>query len=350
MFNANNTRGSNHRYVNRVARDTIRQSRMLNDGTIPDRTFNKVQWYMVEAVIMGEMLARLSDHSVSKRDKESLIYLGAVMALFDIITDDFKLGRTTINRILENTFSTCGRPESNTETAIEKIYYLYHSMLLATIEREHWIEITEHLSIIKLQVRSDEQFRETISEEHVTGITLGKGGVSALICSAFLQQRDDSFRKAVFEIGGFIQMMNDCQDIHEDTVAGIKTFVHFRKDFSEIYAKLDEQRRKTFQMISSLDYSTNGRRYTLFDLNAMFVVIAYKLKRYADTCDYILDFNAISEMDKKKFRINPFSPRSFVYCSGKIIRFDPEDCEAMPVFKFGQSQLLLTIILPISMI
>ena len=98
MFNANNSFGSYHRMVSRVARETIRQSLMLNDGTIPERIFIKIRWYMVEAVIIGEMLATLTGHSVNKRDKESLIYLGAIMALFDAIVDDFRLPGTVITR------------------------------------------------------------------------------------------------------------------------------------------------------------------------------------------------------------------------------------------------------------
>lgn len=292
---------------------------------------------MVEVVIMGEMLAHLADRSISKRNKESLIYLGAVMALFDVIIDDFKFDRAKINRILENTFSGFERTGSATETAIEKVYYLYHAKLMTTIEKEHWIEISEHLSIIKLQMQSDEQFGQTISEEHITGITLGKGGVSALICSAFLQQKSESFRNAVFELGGFIQMMNDCQDIHKDTAAGIKTFVHFRKNFGEIYAKLDDQRRKTFHLIKSLEYSYSGRRVTLFDLNAMFIVIAYKLQRYAEICNYSLDFKSIAEMEKERFRINPFSLSAVSACLGKILRFSFENFELTPDFKFEKA-------------
>jgi hypothetical protein len=337
MFHANNTFGGYHGFVKRTAKETIRQSHLLNDGSIPDRTYKKIQWYMAEAVIMGEMLARLADHSISKQDKDSLIFLGAIMALFDAIIDDFRLDRAAVLQILENTFSPVrGRPSPDA-TAVEKVYYLYLDKLTRIIEKEQWAEISDHLTIIKLQMDSAEQYQEEISEEMVIGITLGKGGVAALICSAFLPQKNDSFRKAVSELGGFIQMMNDCQDIHKDTVAGIKTFVHFRKNFRDIFNRLDEQRRKTFQMIKSLDCSCDGRSSTLFDLNAMFIVIAYKLQRYAEACNYRLDYKAISDIEKKEFRINPFSPRSVVACFGKIMRFDIENCDTTPVFKFEQS-------------
>ena len=334
MFNASHSYGTYHRYVQRVARETIRQSLILNDGSIPERIFKKIRWYMVEAVIMGELLASLSDRSIKKKDKESLIYLGAIMALFDAIVDDFRLDPGKINKIFHNTFSPADLTDTDNLTAIEKVYYLYRDKLTSTSEIEHLNEISEHLSMIKMQLKSVEQYSGNLSEESVTSITIGKGGVSALICSAFLQQKSDSFRKAVYELGGFIQMMNDCQDIHKDTVAGIKTFVHFSSDFGEIFNKLNEQRIKSFQLIGSLDYSCEGRSLCLFDLNAMFIVISYKLQRYAETCNYRLDFGAIAAMNSTDFRINPFSLRAVSECFRKILRFSFINCASSPVFKF----------------
>lgn len=329
MFNANNSFGSYHRMVSRVARETIRQSLMLNDGTIPERIFKKVRWYMVEAVIMGEMLAALSDHSVKKKDKESLIYLGAIMALFDAIVDDFRLPGAVVSRLLDQTFSPDGRVLSDHDTSIENVYFLYVDKLIATIDKEHLLAITEHLGLIKMQMKSEEQYSKTITEESVTSITIGKGGVSALICSAFLQQKSDSFRNTVYEIGAFIQMMNDCQDIHKDTVDGIRTFIHFRKNFGEIAEKLDGQRRKCFALIKSLDYPIKGLSRCLFDLNAMFIVIVYKLQRYSEICKYRLDFRAITEMNRKDFRIDPFSPATVSFCFMKIMRFEYNSVESV---------------------
>ncbi len=292
---------------------------------------------MVEALIIGEMLAHLADQPVTERNKKSLVYLGAIMALFDVFIDDLRLDRITLDKILENTFSDSGRILSLNETSIEKIFYLYLDKLTCSIEKEHWQEISGHLSIIKLQIGSDEQYSRNISEENVLRITLGKGGVSALICSAFLKQKSESLRSAVFELGGFIQMMNDCQDIYKDTIAGIKTFVHFRKDFRDIFNSLDKQRQITFQQIGSLDLSVRNKYETLFNLNAMFIVISYKLERYAKACNYCLDFNTISNMDKKYFRINPFSPETIVSCYGRIIKFAFEKNNVTPQFKFDNS-------------
>lgn len=97
MMHANNTYGCYHSYVKGIVRETIEISRKINDESIAERIYKKIQWYMVEGVVMGEMLARLTGQSISKRDKESLIYLGAIMALLDVIVDDFRLNRNVVN-------------------------------------------------------------------------------------------------------------------------------------------------------------------------------------------------------------------------------------------------------------
>ncbi|MBI5009747.1 MAG: hypothetical protein HZB98_08905 [Bacteroidia bacterium] len=337
MYNANNTSGSYHRYVRKVAGDNIILSQRLNDGTIPERVFRKIQWYMVEALIIGEMLARLSDKRISSRDKEGLVYLGAVMALFDVFVDDFRFQQSELLNILDRTFSPGSVVISDSDKAIEKIYFSYLERLLIIIEREHWAEIHKHLSIIKLQIESGEQYEEKTTEEEVLRITLGKGGVSALICSAFLGSKDESFKSAVFETGGFIQMMNDCQDIYKDTVSGIRTFAHFCQNFTEIFMKMNEQRIRAFSALMSPDLPAAGKSAILFELNAMFIVISYKLHLFARACSFKLDFTAIRSMDKKHFIINPFSPRSIAACSVKILEFDPADIYAVHVFKFEKS-------------
>ncbi|MBK9389899.1 MAG: hypothetical protein IPN68_06800 [Bacteroidetes bacterium] len=297
MYHANNTSGNYHRYVKRVAKDTISLSHALNDNTIPVRIFKKINWYMVESLIMGEMLARLAGKQVTDRDRQTLVYLGAIMALFDVFIDDFRFDRVRVLDILDYTFST-DRP---------------------------------------IKTVSDSQFGSDITEESILSITNGKGGVSAMICSAFLGQKDESFRKAVFETGGFIQMMNDCQDIHKDTVSGIRTFVHFCNNFTEIFTRMNEQRLQAFRALMLLDLPPERKSATLFELNAMFVVISYKLHVYSRACNYTLNYPAIREMDRKLFRINPFSLRAIISCVGPILEFDSTDLEAVPDFKFEQS-------------
>jgi len=334
MFQANNTFGSFHRFVRYVARETIHKSKILNDGSIPERVYKKIQWYMVESVFMGEILANLTDRSINKKEKESLIYLGAIMALFDVIIDDFKLEKTVVAELFEKIVSSDKKTTSYHETTIEKVFHLYLDKLIKTIKKEHWLEMNKHFNLIRFQIQSDQQLKKNMTEESVRKITMGKGGVSILLCSALLPPTNDSFEKAMYELGGFIQMMNDCQDIYKDTMEGITTFVHFSKSFREIFDKLDEQRKITFNELKSLSCSYRGLSETIFYVNAMFIVISYKLQKYAEICGYRLDFKFIATMRKKDFRINPFSPSAIAACFDRIMRHEFETCEKSPNFKY----------------
>jgi hypothetical protein len=292
---------------------------------------------MVESLIMGKMLAQLAGKQVTKRDKETLVYLGAIMAIFDVFIDDFRFDRARVLNILDYTFSTERKINTVSDTAIEKIYCLYLEKLLLIIEKEHWNEIHQLLTVIKLQTDSAKQFGNNTPEDSVKNITIGKGGASALICAAFLGQKDESFRKAVFETGGLIQFMNDCQDMQKDTISGIRTFVHFCSSFTEIFTMMNEQRVSAFRSVMLLELTVERKSAILFDLNAMFVVISYKLHIYARACNYTLNYPAIREMDRKSFRINPFSPETIAACVNKILEFDYTDFESVQVFKFERS-------------
>ncbi len=335
MLQANNTWGSYHRFVRNLAKDTIRRSHHLNDGTIPERAYKKIQWYMVEMVFTGELVASLTGYSINRKDKENLVFLGAIMALFDVVTDDVRLEKNIVNRLFKNTFSAEGRTTGVPETSIEKIYYLYLDRLNNTVRKEYWLEIEEYIRIIRFQINSDRQMEENITEEDVISITMAKGGVSVLLCSAVMFQIPDPMRETLYQLGGFIQMMNDCQDIYKDTVEGIKTFVHFRKNFRAIFDRLDEQHSIVCQALKSVPCSSRGRLETIFNINAMFVVITYKLRRYAEACNHILDFKSISRMDPKDFRVALYSPGAIFTCFSKIIRFEYNCRRQIPTFDFG---------------
>ena len=281
---------------------------------------------MVEMLFTGELLAKLADRSLNKKERDSLIYLGSVMALFDTLVDDYRLDEQSVHRLFNNVVSSENRSVPDTESSIEKIFYLYLDKLIITAEKERWLEMKKHFHLIGFQIQSDKQMEKNVTEEDVLQITRGKGGVSLLLCSALILTPSDLVDKAMYELGVFIQMMNDCQDIYKDTVDGIKTFVHFRKSYIEIADRLNEQRIMAFNEIKSLPFSYQGRYDIIFKFNAMYIVICHKLHKYADACSNKLDFKTIASMKKKDFMINPFSPGTVYACFPGIMKFDFRTC------------------------
>ena len=331
MFNANNVFGFYHLYVRHIASETIRIFLSMNDGSVLERVYKKINWYMVEAIIVGEMVASLAGRKMNKAERKTQICLGALMALFDILIDDYNVGEELMKKILSDTFGDTDAEYVGDE-AIMKIYYLYVKALKSVAGNERMASISKYVRLSVLQIKSREQILLETAESRINEITIGKGGSAALILASFIV-KDEPFEKAIYETGGLIQMMNDCQDMYKDTVAGVRTFVHFRKDFEDVYATLDKQRIRTFESVGNLNVAEKSKKRFLFELNAMFVVIAYKLHRYAEYCSYNLDFETIASADKNRFRINPFSLKSVFSCASKIIRFDKDIPDKPPCFK-----------------
>ena len=337
MFNANKTYGLYHIRVRNIAKRVIREAHKLNDGSVAPRVYKKIQWYMVETLVTGEMLGALSGKKPERKDIEILVYLGAVMAIIDIVTDDYRIERKVTEDILQQAFSG-GDLEEYKEAAPElKICILFLRKLRDAAGAELWKTISESSDLINIQLKSGEQFSDEVTESAVNKLTIKKGGVSVLLCASVLRLEERQLLSALYETGGFIQMMNDCQDMHKDTVAGIKTFIHFCHDFGEILNKLNSQRVKVFRMINELSLPEQAKHRFLFDLNALFIVITYKLHRYSEVCGNKLEFDAIRQIDKVEFRVSPFSFSAFAACTGKIVYFNFEDTPGRKIFETGQT-------------
>jgi len=325
MLNANKTYGLYHIRVRNIAKTMIREAHKLNDGSLAPRVYKKIQWYMVETLVTGELLGALAGKKPERKDIEILLYLGAVMAIIDIVTDDYRIDREVTEDILQRAFSGGDLEEYKEATPVLKICILFLRKLRDTAGTELWTTISQSSDLINIQLNSGEQFSDDVTESTVNKLTIKKGGVSVLLCASVLSLEERQLLSALYETGGFIQMMNDCQDMHKDTVAGITTFIHFCRDFREILNKLNNQRVKVFRLINELSLPEHAKHRFLFDLNAMFIVITYKLHRYSEVCCNKLEFDTIRQIDKVEFRVSPFSLSAFAACTGKIVHFHFED-------------------------
>lgn len=325
MFNANKTYGLYHIRVLNIAGPVIREAHKLNDGSVAPRVYKKIQWYMVETLVTGGMLGALAGKKPERKDIEIIVYLGAVMAIIDIVTDDYRIDRKVTEDILQRAFSGGDLEEYKEAAPVLKICILFLKKLRDAAGIELWKIISQSSDLINIQLNSGEQFSDEVTESVVNKLTIKKGGVSVLLCASVLRLEERQLLSALYETGGFIQMMNDCQDMHKDTVAGITTFIHFCRDFREILNKLNNQRVKVFRLINELSLPEHAKHRFLFDLNAMFIVITYKLHRYSEVCCNKLEFDTIRQIDKVEFRVSPFSLSAFAACTGKIVHFHFED-------------------------
>lgn len=298
-FQANREQGRYHHRVRSRAAGLISQAQELNDGSIPEKAYRKIQWYMVSTLFMGELAAHLAGYRIRSGEERAYCYLGALIGLSDILVDDYQLEAPALEALLQ---------QHPGDTPIERMFSIYYQALFRLVDAGQAERLKAAFAeLIHYQVASLRQFDTGISEQDTIAITRGKGGASLKLCAALLPGTEGPMQEALYELGGFIQFLNDAQDLPKDAREGVVTFVRFRQGFPDILQYIEAERRRTFHSFSTLALKRSRLRYFLFCFHAMFVLITYKLGRYARLCAGELDMQRIAVMDEKIFRANPFS-------------------------------------------
>lgn len=328
IFAANRENGAYHRHAQKIAQSQILQSARLNDGSVGEKIFKKTQWYMVSTLFMGELLAGLLGRKLTENDEKALVFLGAAGGLADALIDDYKLGKAQMLALLET-------DRSPGKTAIEKIYQLYLYSLMRCLSQEKTSRMKRHVNdLFHWQAESLKQFGTGLSEEQVEAITNGKGGLFLLLCVVVLSDEDSGLETAVYRLGGFIQLMNDTQDIYKDACDGICTFVSFKTGYSEVFSFLEEKKQACFRLIKALNYSKANKSRFLFCFYAMYIGIVFKLRHYTRLTSGNLDLKEISNRKKEDFRVATFSAGSLAFCIPKIMRFNYDTVERLLTVQF----------------
>lgn len=311
----NNENGSYHKYINRIATNEISASHKINDGSINRLQLLKIQWYMVTNLFLGELMAGLRPQNLTLQEKKALIYLGALMAITDLMTDDFRLEAEKISMLLKGNMR-----EPAELSAIEKIFLLYHEKLLSVIDKEKASYIRD-FSLRKPHLESRLQLKQGINESEIHKITRKKGGTAILLTASLLLNITKKNKEAFHQLGAFIQYLNDSQDIYKDTLAGVTTFVSFCHSFSEVNTKLNQEFEHTTALMLETDFSHKNLYKLLFNLHAMYVGILFKNKVFAQKLSNTIDFGSIRLMDKTTFRVHMSSVKSLVFCLPRILLF-----------------------------
>lgn len=316
VWAVNRENGSHHRYVNKIAQHEISRSHQINDGSIQKLHFLKIQWYMATNLYLGELLAEIRPQSLTKKEKQSLIYLGALMAITDLMLDDHQLGQKRISHILSGVLS-----DSSQLSAIEKIFVLYHEKLLSIIDNKKAYFIRD-FSMRKPQIDSQKQMADDVSEAKVHELTRNKGGTAVLLTASLLIEITDKNESAFYQLGAFIQYLNDSQDAYKDIKTGIKTYVCFYDTFDQINERLKLEFNKTVRLLQQSGFESSDVYRLLFYLQAMLVGVAYKNLEIAKITGNRIKNLYHPQLSKKQFSIKLFSPSSLKFCIPKIICFE----------------------------
>ncbi len=321
MSRANRPEGCYFRRVPEKAGNIFNDALDLDDGSLPPLFFKKIRWYMVELLETGKLLSVLQRKSLSGAEERNFVLLGAIMAVFDSLIDDAAdtaLASAVLRRFIRKETAFSG---SENMPAIERIFILFSDQLFVSVSDEQWQRMSVHFEKISYQLKSGEQKQKILNEEETLNLTFGKGGASVLLCYSLLFPPDEKAEKAMFELGGLIQLLNDAQDIRKDAEKGIRTFVWYQRNFSDITKLIESYRKKTFLSFSASGFPERSLYRFLFCINALVVAIHYKTYRYTEICNDQIDIPGIALRKKSEFAVNPFSLRGIKYIVPRVIRF-----------------------------
>jgi hypothetical protein len=161
------------------------------------------------------------------------------------------------------------------------------------------------------------------SETEINEITRRKGGTAVLLTAALLLEITKKNQKAFYQLGAFIQYLNDSQDIYKDAKAGITTFVNYCSSFDEINQKLSDEFSQTKALFQATDFPEKNIYELLFYIHAMYVGILYKNKDFAIRHGSAINLKEIRNLERKEHMVNIYSLKSFRYCFPKILLFRP---------------------------
>lgn len=330
VFESNRESGSYHRYVNKVAKDIIAKSRSYNDGSIPERMFLKIQWYMVTHLFMGEMFARLMDRKLTLNEEKRFMYLAPILGFSDILVDDFNYTDEMMLDLLEKKDPELG------QNPVEKMFLLYYIEFHHLLPDSLQAVLKDYLAKgRKIQSESLKQFDKNTSDAEIKEIVIYKGGISVLLCRGIIEPRiSPAEEKAFYELGGLMQMMNDAVDLHKDGLEGIWTTANKKTSLDEVAHNLDQQKQVAFELVKNLPYQQQRKADFLFGFYVFVISVFFKLKEYNQKCGQPYSYERFLAMDKKAVRSEPFSLGSFFYCFPKILSFDYSKTEEAFGFTF----------------
>jgi len=315
VFAVNRENGAYHSYIKKVASYEIRKSHDLNDGSISRLDFLKIQWYMVTTLYLGELIAELRPNKLTEQEKMSLIYSGALMAITDLMVDDHQLGSEKLIALLS------GEAFDHEDLSpVENVFILYHNKLVSIISKKK-VQTIQNFSLRKPHIESQSQLITDLTEDEVINHTRKKGGTALLLTASLILDINKKNEAAIYQLGTFIQYMNDSQDIYKDIQSGITTFVRYCDTFDEVNKTLEREFRKTEELFQKKTYPVYGVYKLLFYLNGMYAGITYKNTQYARITGNEIDRSLINKLDKEQFRVNLFSLTSINYCLPRLLTF-----------------------------
>lgn len=281
----------------------------------------RLQWYMAETLFCCENFNKVSGHHVSEDQKKSYYLSGVLGALGDFIVDDLEVPKQRI--ALLKAPAVDFKCENVIESVFVKSYHLFLDSVAQPL-RERAIYYYE--LAFDAQLESKRQFEPDLTNEAAEEICRKKNGYSFLFLRSLTEGAIDEIEeKALFEMGAFIQLCNDAQDIHKDMAQKIRTSATTLNSLQEIADNLDKQMSISFSLFKKTNYEQKRKDDFLIQVHLMHLAILAKLKKFHEITAPVFSFEKFSLKTKEEIKPASAPLYLFQFIFGRSLKYSYEN-------------------------
>lgn len=252
------------RFLQDIVEPDIANALNTNDGSLDEEDFRKIRGYYGFGVpaIVGEGFCTLRQSPMTDNERKCATYQGALTGLYDDFFDKTNMSLEDIRSMMDN-------PESYLpKSSLEKLFIHFLRQVRSRLPDKS-IFNKAFDQVFEAQKQSSGQTTKEISFEDIKEITIKKGGYSLLFYrTAFGGELLEGEQKALYNIGGAMQLGNDIFDVYEDEKEGIQTLLTACTHIEEPRSIFTEQLKESVRLIKDSAYSPSGiknylRKYIL---------------------------------------------------------------------------------------
>jgi hypothetical protein len=215
----------------------------------PEQKFKILKYYGVFIpAILCNSYKNLYGEKLNDKERERATLFGILTPMGD---DLFDVDKLPISKITALTF----QPEAYNATFFsEKVTKEIQGILLNSVPHKA-AYIAASKAVLDIQVETEKQLNQNISQVEIEHITYTKGAVSVIIYHQCLDiVADQQMLDALLYIGSLYQLGNDLFDVFKDTRDHIYTLPNTCTDFVTLRSKFIERVKAQNKKIMALPY------------------------------------------------------------------------------------------------
>ena len=220
------------KFIRKKIDPVIAEAAVINDGSLDEADLKKIRGYYGLAVpaVLGEAFCVLRGKNMTAAERLSSTSQGAMTGLGDDFFDRQRLSDAGVKALVENPGEQSGN------TASEKLFLHFYTRALSLAPDPAAMK-QQLLKVFHAQLMSKQQKKGGLNYEVIKDITLRKGAESVLFYrTAFGHPMGKGEEKALYALGGLMQLSNDIFDVYPDLQDNVDTLVTTAKYIHELRA------------------------------------------------------------------------------------------------------------------